>query len=242
MLKCFYMDIEEVPSKEQITAFEQILPKERMMRQRQLQKKERAVSFLLTSAFMQYGISVTLDIPMNEIVYQYGENGKPMLAEGVIRDGRTVDFNMSHSGRYAVLAVSDAVVGIDIEKRRHGRERVAERCFCRQEYEDIMSAATEEERDERFLRYWTMKEAYIKRVGKGLQIPLDSFRILRKEHSLSYVEAEKVFFAPIYMKEKAYAVSVCSESKEELSRILEITEKSVNSMQRITLEEMLKAL
>ena len=100
-------------------------------------------------------------------------------------------------------AVSDSLIGIDVERRKRDRLAVARRCFDKKEYEDIRSAHTEQEQDMRFLEYWTMKEAYVKYLGEGLRIPFHSFRIKRMENTLSYLEkdlkTQNVYFATLFL-------------------------------------------
>lgn len=63
-------------------------------------------------------------------------------------------FNLSHSGGWVMCAAqTDGVqsqVGCDIEKLGTPRLKVAERRFCREEYERIMKAETEEEQRDCF--------------------------------------------------------------------------------------------
>ncbi len=67
-------------------------------------------------------------------------------------------------------------VGVDIEKIRPIDFAIAERFFTASEYRLLMDTA-EQERLQLFYTLWTLKESYIKFVGKGLSIPLDSFAI-----------------------------------------------------------------
>ncbi len=104
--------------------------------------------------------------------FRYGEAGKPAL-EG----SPELRFNASHShglGLYAVALGRD--VGIDVELIRPGPagERIAERFFYPSETASLR-ALPEEQQAGAFFRIWTRKEAYIKAVGKGLSIPLNSF-------------------------------------------------------------------
>ncbi len=82
------------------------------------------------------------------------EKGKPYAAEGF--------FSISHSGDKVVCAVSELPVGVDVEKIRKNKQRVAKRYFTEQE----KSALAQD--DTQFWRIWTGKEALCKLTGEGL--------------------------------------------------------------------------
>lgn len=97
-------------------------------------------------------------------------NGKPALPGGPA-------FNLSHSGGWAALAVTPtARVGVDIEAHRVVEPEVAERFFSQAERHDLASLAGDQWRDA-FFHCWTRKEAFVKAVGAGLSLPLDSFDV-----------------------------------------------------------------
>lgn len=100
------------------------------------------------------------------ISYCIGENGKPFFPDS------DICFSLSHSGVYAVCAVSDREVGVDIEAPRANSLKLAKRFFTQSESEAISSCDVP---DKEFCRYWVRKEAYIKAIGKGLACPLNSF-------------------------------------------------------------------
>ena len=82
--------------------------------------------------------------------------GKPVLPRGMW-------FNLSHSGKLAVLAVDDEPVGIDVEDRSARRFiKVAERVCVPEELRWM-----EEDPQERFFVLWTMKESVLKCLGTG---------------------------------------------------------------------------
>jgi 4'-phosphopantetheinyl transferase len=117
-----------------------------------------------------------LGCPPAEIVFAYGEFGKPRL------DGRHagagLQFNASGSGDVAVCAVtSGPSVGIDIEQLRDSCDpdvvRYALSDVERTEFERIPP----DEQPAAFYRTWTRKEAYLKAVGCGLSRPLASFAV-----------------------------------------------------------------
>ncbi|MDY4231146.1 MAG: 4'-phosphopantetheinyl transferase superfamily protein [Candidatus Faecousia sp.] len=82
-------------------------------------------------------------------------------------------FNLSHSGAYIVLAVSDAEVGVDVERVQERRLRVAGRVLLPEEREWM-----EHNPIERFFCLWTLKESVMKAVGKGLALPPSGFSVL----------------------------------------------------------------
>ncbi len=107
--------------------------------------------------------------------FRYGPRGKPMLdaEDGLLR------FNLSHSGDLALVAVSRGrEIGVDVERIRPDRDldRIATRFFSTVEVAALL-ALPRAERAEAFYHCWTRKEAYIKALGDGLAIPLDSFDV-----------------------------------------------------------------
>ncbi len=104
-------------------------------------------------------------------VYAYRANGKPYLPDA---DG--FFFNLSHSGEYAMLAVSDAEIGCDIERIRTVDARLIERVLTPEERAPFPNL-TETERNVLFTRYWVCKESYLKACGDGLSGDPASVRI-----------------------------------------------------------------
>jgi 4'-phosphopantetheinyl transferase len=110
------------------------------------------------------------------VEFTYGPHGKPSLSESSAQG--LVEFNVSHSGDLAVLALAwRREVGVDVEaiKPIMHMGRMVQHCLGPAEqrafYRNNAASQTE-----RFLTYWTHKEAYLKAVGAGLQIPLRDVR------------------------------------------------------------------
>ena len=115
-----------------------------------------------------------LDTDPAGIRFEYGEKGKPRLAEK-----SRIRFNASHSGDLAVYAVTlHCDIGVDVERIRPlaSLHEIAARFFCAEETTELM-ALPEEQREAAFFRCWTRKEAYIKAIGDGLSVPLDDFAV-----------------------------------------------------------------
>lgn len=74
-----------------------------------------------------------------------------------------------------VIAVfADIEFGCDIKYMDSINLKLAERFFCKSEYEFIMEHQ-ERERKAAFYRIWTIKESFMKAVGSGLMLPMDEF-------------------------------------------------------------------
>lgn len=83
----------------------------------------------------------------------FNENGKPVLDFCFI--------SISHSGDYAVCAVADLPVGVDIEHMGGFKKREKYMLFTPLESEYI----NRKDSEDRFYTLWTRKEAYIKAKG-----------------------------------------------------------------------------
>jgi 4'-phosphopantetheinyl transferase len=122
---------------------------------------------LLLSAYLE-----TDPRTLNIVTNQYG---KPYLENYP----RRLRFNMSHSGEITVIALClDAEIGIDVEAVRPIAEwsNIAASNFSESENQ-ALHREVPSQRMEVFFRCWTRKEAFIKAVGMGLSIPLDSFAV-----------------------------------------------------------------
>ncbi len=104
-------------------------------------------------------------------------NGKPFLPRCP-----ELHFSLSHSGMAAMCAVADRPVGCDIQVVTPRSLRLAERFFTAAEQTRIFSQATEDARQEMFYRIWTLKESFVKCLGLGLALPLDSFTVYPEEN------------------------------------------------------------
>lgn len=89
------------------------------------------------------------------------------------------DINISHQGNYCVLAFdSSQKVGIDIMKiETHAQDLDAyfslmNRVFAASEWDFIRSVDGRRERLARFMRLWSLKEAYVKAEGFGISVDL----------------------------------------------------------------------
>lgn len=100
-------------------------------------------------------------------------DGKPYYA-----DRQGLFLSLSHSGEYAACAVSDAPIGVDIQKHQNVKYNVWKRISCPGEKAAFFSRKKQpvsekkdylhEEELTEFYRFWAAKEACVKCTGAGL--------------------------------------------------------------------------
>ena len=103
-------------------------------------------------------------------LFKTGKYGKAYIS-----NFENIYFNLSHSGKMVLCAISDREVGVDIEYIDHEIDlNIAKHYFYNKEYESIMNS--QNPADE-FFKYWVLKESYMKYTGLGMNLKLDSFEI-----------------------------------------------------------------
>lgn len=105
-----------------------------------------------------------------DLTLAYGDHGKPFLAQYP-----NLHFNLSHSGTFAVCAVSNEPVGVDVETICDHGDKVARYCYQPKELDWLDQAA---DRAHAFTRLWVRKESYIKLTGTGLSREPRSFSVV----------------------------------------------------------------
>jgi 4'-phosphopantetheinyl transferase len=112
--------------------------------------------------------------------------GKPRIDPAVGRP--ELKFNLSHSRGFVACAVTlGSEVGIDVEalSRRQSGLDIAGHFFSPQEVAILREIAPDRQH-EAFLRFWTLKEAFIKATGEGLSRALDSFSFVLDPIAISF--------------------------------------------------------
>jgi len=107
--------------------------------------------------------------------FEKGEHGRPEITDELNPHG--LRFNISHTrGLVACALTTKHDIGVDVEwpARANMIETIAEKKFSNPEFSYFKASPLAEQRRV-FFSFWTLKEAYIKAIGKGLSEPLDSF-------------------------------------------------------------------
>ncbi|MGP1666079.1 MAG: 4'-phosphopantetheinyl transferase family protein [Rhodanobacter sp.] len=112
-----------------------------------------------------------------------GPHGRPSLDQ---RHDQTLQFNWSHSGEHAIIAIARGLTpGIDVERRRPRTRalELAQRFFSDSEAA-ALAALPSDQRSAAFLELWTAKEAVLKALGRGIAFGLHRLEVSRTQGQL----------------------------------------------------------
>lgn len=141
---------------------------------------------LIGRLMMRRFVHLATGLQYDQIQFDRDLKGKPFLKN----EGYVIDFNVSHQGRYSVLAglvtasagLMDGKVpkiGVDVMKIEYsgGKPlgeffRLMNRNFSDDEWRYIRGQPNEAEQLEAFMRNWCLKESYVKNVGIGITVDL----------------------------------------------------------------------
>jgi 4'-phosphopantetheinyl transferase len=135
--------------------------RERASRFRRPQDTDR---YLSTHGALRLILSDALECNPHALSFGERSKGKPYL------DGTRLEFNLSHSGNVALVAVSWArQVGVDVEQLRPmpDLDSLAPRVCNEGELTSILGLAPAD-RERAFFALWTQKEALAKATGEGI--------------------------------------------------------------------------
>lgn len=139
-------------------------------------------------------------------VFQIEKNiwGKPF-----VKDREGFCYNLSHSGRYVVIAWGCSEVGVDVQQhdRSVAADAIARRYFTSEEQSYIQGDLL------RFYEVWTKKESYLKYIGKGLRKSLGSFHVLEPDPGIRYYHRNL---------DGGYSLSLCTEEEDYTFELLDI--------------------
>lgn len=213
MDKLYYLLINENVNNNTFSKLLKLILKEK---QRQIKRFHFAIDkklSLYAELLVRIMACQILGIDNVEIKFDKLEYGKPY-----IKNYPDFHYNITHTRNAVVVAISDNPIGVDIERIRKAELIIANRFFVTNEQTYINQII--DEADKRFFEVWTKKEAYIKYIGKGLSMPLNSFNVLDEtisQQMKSFVKDD-------------YIISVCVECPFKKYEIIEINEIQVESM------------
>lgn len=183
------------------------------------QDRQRTV---LAYSLANYLIANVGGVARNEIKLTFDYYGKPHYHDP------SLYFNLSHAGGWIVCGIHSVSIGVDVEQIQEIDLQIAESFFAPVEVQDLF-ALPEKERVNYFFTLWTLKESYIKAVGKGVSIPLDSFWFrVSKDGEIHFgsLDDQRNWRFCLYDFDPNYKLAVCV-LKEPLPNQVEIISRDL---------------
>ncbi|KOR90575.1 4'-phosphopantetheinyl transferase family protein [Paenibacillus solani] len=132
-------------------------------------------------------------------------------------DRRKCDFNISHSGDWVVGVLANNCVGIDVEQIGPMDLSVARHVFSEAELQILHKKAGEAAKDY-FYEQWTLKESYIKAIGKGFYYSTRDFTINAQACENQVIDEKQtdLYSLKSYQIDPNYKLSVCIKGGRDL--------------------------
>lgn len=139
----------------------------RIAADRQLRTAARAAVKMLVAKYA--------GIEPKQVIIELTHTNKPQLV-GL----ENIDFNLSHSGKWILIAVSNSAVGVDVERRRPELAS-SNLIFSQAEARWVAQSAN---RTTAFFTLWTRKETLVKASGQGLIDEIPAVHCLDGSHPI----------------------------------------------------------
>lgn len=223
MIRIYYINISDLQYAQIRKDYLSELPQEVITKADRYKNEGDRIRNLMGEVLARMAVSVTTSTFPTE-VFRYNPQGKPYL------ENNPIYFNITHSGDYVAVAVADHEIGIDIEKVRTNKIRVAERFFSQEEIYHIKQSQNP---DQYFTRLWSIKEAYLKYIGSGLTKSLNSFTVTSSQDGSHYISSEQssvevnIFHQVV---ETNYFLSVCYHTNETIRSINPIHYENISQL------------
>ncbi len=134
--------------------------------------------------------------------YFFNVNGKPMLESGKF------GFSISYTDNYVYIAiVRDDVVGIDAEQVNSIDINVSEEFMSKRE---LIKLKEVQNKYKYFYKIWTLKESYLKLIGKGIDDTITNIELVEDEDgrfSLCIDPARRTYFSNFTLKDCTISVA-----------------------------------
>lgn len=189
--------------------FEQLSEKLKMRVGRYGRIKDKVLStigylMLIYAVNYEYGIN-------EELLFESNQHEKPFLS-----NYPEIYFNISHCDRCVAVGISSQQIGIDVQDYSAYSPQIHNDVCSKGEIDIIHSSAFPAES---FMKFWTLKESYLKMIGCGL---IDELAEL--DFSLNYGDNFNKYNSSFFIrKDKAYTLSICT--REDMSKIIDLSDR-----------------
>ncbi len=172
-----------------MASFREGLPDTTLARSEYFKFPERREEYLVSQGVLRFLLSRYLGKDPVSVRIDRKDKGKPWC-----REDPSLCFNMSNSGGVCVLAFArDQEVGVDVEALRTlpDVDELIRTNFKPAEIRQINKDPREKQ--ERFFRFWTFKESYLKAIGEGMRLPPENLEFRLEKGRVKLLSSADVF-------------------------------------------------
>jgi 4'-phosphopantetheinyl transferase len=151
-----------------------------------------------------------------------------------LRNGQ-IQFNLSHSGEWVVIACDKYNLGVDVEKMNLNFDiGIVEKFYATSEMQALNKISNQSGRSTFFYKLWVLKESYIKAIGRGLHCPLNSITFEIDAQVITACEGDDKNALPwnfqLYQLAPDYYCAICCDQRSFPEKIttIPITELIAN--------------
>lgn len=212
---------------------DQVLPDEELLLLTRLSDERSRILATGDRMALRVLLSMNIFAPPKRLSIRREAGGKPYL------EGDQLHFNISHSENLLAIALSNAPVGVDVEKIDPSREvlEIARTAFSEDEIEWLESMSFMR-RARKFTELWSLKEAHLKRLGVGIAGGLTRIKRIRsgQRFILESNDAPANYLSTVYGKHSLALSTTCSQLPRLYSLIL-TTEREIPAAIQIPLSQ-----
>ncbi len=212
MIHQYAFNTSEIIRKKDICDLFDMLSEERKDRIRKFYFEKDKVHSIFVEIILRYALWERYGLKDKDIIIQKTQYGKPYLA-----NYKNIHFNLSHSGDWVLCGVGDSPIGIDVEQINDKDFSIAKKVFTKEE-SDYLFTQNENDKIRVFYNIWTLKESYIKNVGRGLSIPLKSFMFKFEGENIKIIiqgEENENYSFNMRKLDKRHYMALCVKGKLE---------------------------
>lgn len=159
-----------------ITEFTKHLCESEKQRAQNYHFKKDSNRFIICRALLKFILARQTSEDISNICIKIDDNKKPYITSS-----HSLFFNVSHAENYAIIALSNIQVGIDLEYKNKKFDFTEILPFTFSDLE-IKTISKSTDKTAMFYNFWTRKEAIVKATGQGISDHLSQIPVINGRH------------------------------------------------------------
>ncbi len=158
------------------------LDEEQRLRHAGMRDVATANRYQVAHVLLRRALGERLEVSPERLSLRYSPHGKPSLP----KPHQHCHFSLSHSEDWVAIAMHEQPVGVDVEVFRvvYSYTDLVQRFFSTEEFQQ-WNLCSPKKHTERFWDLWTLKEAFAKCDGRGMQYWLSRHTCMIHEQGVS---------------------------------------------------------